>query len=158
MNNGTTWGDLALPDTLPAGNYRLRAYTNWMRNAGPAYYFYKVLTIGTTRSAIAQNNHLLTIGNEQGKTTKISNTNIDLQFFPEGGYLVNGLTSKVAFKAIDKNGQDVMVKGEITDNEHNKVVEFATQHFGMGAFNITPEKGKTYKAVVTYADGSVADS
>jgi hypothetical protein len=37
--NGLTWGDLALSDTLTEGNYRIRAYTNWMRNAGPEYFF-----------------------------------------------------------------------------------------------------------------------
>src|SRR5699024_9285246 len=28
------------------GNYRLRAYTNWMRNFGEEYYFDKVIRIG----------------------------------------------------------------------------------------------------------------
>src|SRR5580658_2911273 len=34
ITNGVTWGDFALPDSLPQGNYRVRAYTNWMRNEG----------------------------------------------------------------------------------------------------------------------------
>src|ERR1700756_1491482 len=32
MVSGLAWGDFALSDTLPEGNYRIRAYTNWMRN------------------------------------------------------------------------------------------------------------------------------
>ncbi len=42
------YGNLPLPSDIPAGNYHLRAYTWWMQNAGPAYFFQKNLTIGNT--------------------------------------------------------------------------------------------------------------
>ena len=32
IENGSTFGDFNLLDTIPEGNYQLRAYTNWMRN------------------------------------------------------------------------------------------------------------------------------
>jgi len=32
LKNGTAHGDFALPDTLPEGNYMIRAFTSWMRN------------------------------------------------------------------------------------------------------------------------------
>ncbi len=48
MQNGLTWGDFKLPDTLRAGNYRIRAYTQWMRNAGPDFFFDKTIKIGNT--------------------------------------------------------------------------------------------------------------
>ena len=40
------YGNLPLPSDIPAGDYHLRAYTWWMQNAGPAYFFQKKLTIG----------------------------------------------------------------------------------------------------------------
>lgn len=43
---GLAWGDMVLTDSLTEGNYRLRAYTNWMRNFGEEYYFDKVIRIG----------------------------------------------------------------------------------------------------------------
>ena len=43
--NGLTWGDFKLPDSLKAGNYRIRAYTNWMRNAGIEYFYDKTISI-----------------------------------------------------------------------------------------------------------------
>ncbi|WP_316746492.1 carboxypeptidase-like regulatory domain-containing protein [Pedobacter gandavensis] len=43
---GATWGNFALPDTLTAGNYRIRAYTQWMRNTGPEFFFDKTIKIG----------------------------------------------------------------------------------------------------------------
>lgn len=44
--SGISWGDFKLTDTLPEGNYRIRAYTQWMRNAGPEYFFDKTILIG----------------------------------------------------------------------------------------------------------------
>jgi TonB-dependent SusC/RagA subfamily outer membrane receptor len=44
--SGLTWGDFKLSDTLPEGNYRIRAYTQWMRNAGPDFFFDKTIKIG----------------------------------------------------------------------------------------------------------------
>lgn len=79
---------------------------------------------------------------------------MDVQFFPEGGDLIAGVASKVAFKAIQPNGMGVNIKGTITDNTGATVSEFASQHLGMGVFNLTPALGKTYKATVTFADGT----
>ncbi len=44
--SGLTWGDFKLTDTLQEGNYRIRAYTQWMRNAGPDFFFDKTIKIG----------------------------------------------------------------------------------------------------------------
>ena len=39
---GVTWGDIELaPDNIKEGSYTIRAYTNWMRNLGPEYFFYQ---------------------------------------------------------------------------------------------------------------------
>jgi copper(I)-binding protein len=46
LESGLSWGDFKLSDTLPEGNYRIRAYTQWMRNAGPDYFFDKTIKIG----------------------------------------------------------------------------------------------------------------
>jgi hypothetical protein len=49
VQNGVTWGEFALPDSLEAGNYRIRAYTNYMRNAGDDYFFDKTIVKLATR-------------------------------------------------------------------------------------------------------------
>lgn len=43
---GLAKGNIDLPNHLLTGNYRLRAYTQWMRNAGEAYFFDRMLTVG----------------------------------------------------------------------------------------------------------------
>ena len=41
---------IPLPDTLPAGEYTLRAYTGWMLNFEPAFFFRRNINVGNTRS------------------------------------------------------------------------------------------------------------
>lgn len=233
VTNGVTWGDFALSDTLQEGNYRVRAYTNWMLNAGEDYFFEKRIAIGNaaTNTVFTKANYTYSklnngqkvdavinftdldnspfAGNEvnynvrlndkqilkgKGSTDAKGNLSIsfinatsapltsgtisaeikladkkmvtktialkttaglaDMQFFPEGGNLVNGIRSRVAFKAVGTDGLGVDVKGMITDNSNKEVAEITTRHLGMGSFAFTPENGKTYKAQITYPDGS----
>jgi TonB-dependent SusC/RagA subfamily outer membrane receptor len=77
----------------------------------------------------------------------------DIQFFPEGGSLVTGVRSKVAFKAIGINGLGTNVKGEITDSENNRVCVFESAHLGMGFFYLAAKPGETYRAKLTYTSG-----
>src|SRR5690606_26283849 len=45
VNAGLAWGDFKLTDSINEGNYRIRAYTNWMRNFDEAYFFSKNIRI-----------------------------------------------------------------------------------------------------------------
>ncbi|HWB24416.1 MAG TPA: hypothetical protein VG738_03005 [Chitinophagaceae bacterium] len=79
--------------------------------------------------------------------------NIDLQFMPEGGYLVAGLQARVAFKAIDEDGRGGDIQGIITDDSNHVVAKFASLHKGMGSFNLQPEAGKNYTATLNLPGG-----
>jgi hypothetical protein len=87
-------------------------------------------------------------------TIKPQSGNNDLQFFPEGGELYIGLPSQVAFKALKPNGLGAEFTGAVTDNEGNQVTAITSSSLGMGAFYLNPETSKTYKADVTFKDGS----
>jgi len=45
---GLSIGDFKLPDTLREGSYRVRAYTNWMRNFDEGLFFDKTFVIGNS--------------------------------------------------------------------------------------------------------------
>ncbi|MDQ8053108.1 MAG: TonB-dependent receptor plug domain-containing protein [Pedobacter sp.] len=230
---GISWGDFKLSDSLSEGNYRIRAYTQWMRNAGPAFFFDKTIKIGnswsnkvftkTSNQFSTENNSQKVsstiqftdvegkpfanapvsyeiqlsnrnIGRGRGTTNengiivvnvlntqpniyksgkimatlslpdktsvvktipiKTTSSAIDLQFFPEGGKLVEGLPSKIAFKAIDANGLGSNVSGTITDNDGTEISKFQSTHLGMGSFVLNPIAGKSYTAKVNFADGT----
>jgi hypothetical protein len=88
------------------------------------------------------------------KLKPVSSEANDVQFFPEGGEIIEGLASRVAFKAIDGKGASVEVKGSISDNAGTKISDFSSTHLGMGSLYLNAEPGKTYKANVTFANGT----
>lgn len=77
----------------------------------------------------------------------------DVQFFPEGGDLISGISKKVAFKAVNSTGLGLKVKGKIIDSKKQEVASFEDLGLGMGSFNLVPISGETYKAVVTFDNG-----
>ncbi len=140
LRNGLANGEIFLPATIPTGNYTLRGYTLWMLNFKD-YIFSKPLFI---------------FGSDfvQKQKTAGNTTNFSAQCFPEGGNLVEGLTSRVAIKAVGKNGLPIAVTGTLVDNNGTMLTTFLTRHDGMGVFDCTPQPGKKYKVYLTTADGS----
>jgi hypothetical protein len=94
-----------------------------------------------------------------GQTESISRSipivlnKVTLSFFPEGGDLVYGLKSTVAFKAVNEFGKAADIEGVIIDNDSNKVASFGSFHMGMGGFTFEPHEGKTYLARITKPSG-----
>jgi uncharacterized protein YfaS (alpha-2-macroglobulin family) len=185
-------GNFELKDSLREGNYRLRAYTTWMRNFGEAYFFDRTIKIGNawTNQVITTTSYQFKKeGNNEEVTATINYKNLDgfpyankevsynieldfrklakgngvtdadgnltihfvndkpflaktgrittsikiadgtivnkyipiqstsnetnVQFFPEGGDLVNGVRSRVAFKALSADGLGKNVEGYV---------------------------------------------
>ena len=221
------------PAIYKRGDYRIRAYTRWMRNFDQAYFFNRTLSIGSTESnqvipritfknsitektariiadvvykdqngkpyankkvnwRVMNDDQVIDKGRSEtdanGKlninflTDKVSkieratvNTDleiddkkivakafalettppeVDVQLFPEGGYLIDGVRSRVAFKALKPDGRGIDAKGNVTDNTGATIASFDSQNLGMGVFAIQPENGKTYKANFNFADGT----
>lgn len=64
--------------------------------------------------------------------------------FPEGGHLIYGINSVVAFKATYGNGVPEDVSGIVLE-DGKKIGTVKTIHDGMGYFSLTPKSGKEYK-------------
>jgi len=129
------FGQIELPDTLSSGNYQLIAYTRWMQNPGMENYF--------TREISVISPYAPQMTEEPQQTTEPS---VELHLFPEGGHLVGGIPSKVAFKVTDQFGKGLDASGFITDQSGNEVRRFQTQSDGMGVFTFIPEQGSQYFA------------
>jgi hypothetical protein len=82
----------------------------------------------------------------------------DVCFYPEGGHLLPGVPSRVAFKALMSDGRPASVEGVVCDQTGKEVVRLKTQYLGMGSFTINPEKGTSYYAVCSKAHEVQADS
>lgn len=135
MTYGYAAGDFQLADTLRPGFYQLRAYTNWMRNLGDNSFFKKNIQVF-----------------EQGKAAVpaiVKDRNINFEFFPEGGDLVDGLENRLAFKATDASGKGVAITGSILNTDRNVVARFESRHQGMGYVMFKPDKNEQYTVNVT---------
>ena len=133
MQQGIGNGSFFLPLFLPSGSYRIRAYTNWMKNSGPEYFFEKNITVVNTMKPV-----------RDSLVQKPSA--FDIQFFPEGGNLVDGIPAVVGFKAVDENGQGIPVEGDIVDQDKKTVAHFQSGIFGMGRLSFIPSTTSQYKA------------
>ncbi|HSO88764.1 MAG TPA: hypothetical protein VLQ91_19580 [Draconibacterium sp.] len=139
--NGLAYGDFHLADSISSGVCQIRAYTNWMRNFEDDWFFRKNIIIWNLRDKEIET-----------ESEVLKTKDVDLQFFPEGGTFVGNLKNKMAFKATDKNGKAIAVKGEIVDDRGNKITDFKSSFKGMGSFIIEPQAGRKYTANATIAN------
>ena len=74
---------------------------------------------------------------------------LSIQFFPEGGYLVDGLRCALAYKiaGVDKKKD---FKGVIKDEDGEIVADFSIWKHNIGRIDLTPEPKKTYIAELEY--------
>lgn len=74
---------------------------------------------------------------------------VDLQFFPEGGEMINGMETKVAFKAVDNQGNPFDFEGEIFKNNSEVVASVKSFYLGMGICTLIPQKTDSLKLRIT---------
>ncbi len=138
LEDGFGHGDFTLPDSLLSGVYRLRAYTNWMRNFDESQFFIRDFRVYSL--------------DQESIADTINAEAIGFQFFPEGGNLIAGLDTRIAFKATDETGKGLAISGEIIASTGDTVQSFKSEHNGMGFCYFKPESGLSYHAIVKYRD------
>ena len=139
LTGGLGNGDFSLPDSLITGTYRLRAYTNWMRNFGDAFIFEQTLSIigdepdkNATAKAMKQVSAKVTKPVMLPVVNAIPAPPFTIRFYPEGGSLIKGLASMVAIKAED-NGSTAnlsTIKGSIYNHAGDTVSRFRCDSMG----------------------------
>jgi TonB-dependent SusC/RagA subfamily outer membrane receptor len=152
MFQGFGIGDFHLSDTLPEGLYQIRAYTSWMKNFDPGFFFVKNFPIVNPAYSLRISPRQARENRKELTEREKLSEDIDLQFMPEGGDLVTGLTSTVGFKAVNPLGKGVDIDGRIVDEKGLTVTEFRAFHKGIGRFSLRPEKDKSYSALVKSGD------
>ena len=75
---------------------------------------------------------------------------VNLRFFPEGGNLIQGVASRVAFEATDGIGNPIDITGVVLDEKKQELCRFASFYEGRGTFICTPGGGKQ-KVEVEYS-------
>lgn len=152
IENGQCHGEFPLPPLLLySGFYQVRAYTRYMLNFGDDFIFSRVFPIYDRPekegdySKMKITGSKMPIASKRKNQDKLKDVNID--FFPEGGNLIIGLKSKVAFKVVDKDGIGIDAKGIVYDSNKQPVASFETVHQGMGCFYLEPTSNGYYVEV-----------
>lgn len=165
IENGHCHGEFGLDDTdveYFAGFYEVRAYTKFMLNFGEETVFSRVFPVFndfrengqyTERDIKADLrinedvNLEIPLPNLRPKEEKANKMNMD--FYPEGGKLVTGLTSRVAFRITDGKGRPLDAAGNVIDSQGEILSVFSTLHAGMGYFSYTPD-GKPNRVKINH--------
>lgn len=142
-------GDFKLKTDLPEGKYRLRAYTNWMRNFGDSSFFNQEIQIFQINPDSLRS--LSLTSENQASNEQIANRKkkYDLQFFPESGKFINGFSTKMGIKLVNQNGYGESFSGKIYNNKNEFITTFKGNHLGIGSFFMIPSFGESYYAVLS---------
>ncbi len=147
-NDVSAAGDFKIEKDWKQGKYILRAYSNYMRNSEQDYFFQKEIPIWDLASQDSLNNIIeldkKEITSENNNITELP----EIKFYPEGGYLINSIQSKIGIKIKDKKNRDIEIEGTIKDSDDNVISAFKTFKYGLGLASFTPEPNKNYYASV----------
>jgi hypothetical protein len=142
LKNGSGNGSFQFPANLPSGKYTMVAYTNWMKNSDPSYFFIKQITIYNTSA-----------------TPEQASTNIQLNYqvslFPESGNLITDISNLIGFSVKNQYGQGLNSKGWIINNKGDTISQLTTLLNGLGSFTFTPKNNETYKTVFETTSGNI---
>ena len=122
-----------------SGYYEVRAYTRWMLAFSDPQYFSRTFPVYQLSHSDQLERSISTyeLSPSMEKRPEETREKLSLRFFPEGGQLVEGVTSQVAFKAESKNEGNIQLSGTLYTKEGQEITSFETLHDGMGAFEYT---------------------
>ncbi len=172
IENGTAKGDIALDSILGTGFYEVRAYTRYMINWGGNGIFSRVFPV--FRAPVTEGDYTKTIVDKISYKKRLPNIRVaddtittegtktqeifseqkgnkpTVHFYPEGGDLVKGLHSRVAFTVTDEFGVAFATSGTLEDGSGNHITTVMTDSHGRGMFECTPNGQPFYLSVRDY--------
>lgn len=108
-------------ESLPFGEYTITAYSEWMKNFSPSLFYRKKITLA---------------GRKQLAQARIQTDS--LYFFPEGGFLVEGVDNKVMVVSKSQGS------GKILNSMGALVSEFQISSSGIAETSFVPAAGVSY--------------
>ena len=169
VRDGQASGSFLLKDTLNAGFYEVRAYTAWMLNFTPgnghgwdrltgilskefygerfqnylrgnAGIFSRVFPVYEQVDSGRYDRRLMPrLPKATASIAEKPKDRLVMDFYPEGGNLVRGVPSRVAFQARTEEGRTLNIEGQLLRG--GKVVgTFKSGHAGRGLFSVITDE------------------
>lgn len=157
---GQSRGDLKLDSLLGSGFYEIRAYTRYMTSWGPLACYSRVIPVFKKPSEEGnysdlsirprlykhrdpnnrdRSDSLHAKAMDEGLSSSEMLKTISVQFFPEGGKLIEGKKSRVALMAADDNGYPYQSEGFVVNGNGDVLALVNTDSLGRGVFEVTPD-------------------
>jgi hypothetical protein len=135
LEKGTGHGNFQIPRSVQTGFYNIRAYTRWMTNFAPEYWF-------TDRLYIV--NPFLPL-EVIAREDESRDYNVD--FYPEGGKLIQGVNNEIGFRAKTITGYETKLTGWFVNQSGDTISDLKTWKQGFGLFSFTPEINERYRVI-----------
>lgn len=169
IENGQAHGSFLLADSINAGFYEVRAYTQWMLNfasgdghgwhrlknreakyyygprfqhylKGNASVFSRVFPVYEEVDSGQYHRKLIPLlAKSTSQLIKKEKDKLEIDFYPEGGNLVHGISTRVAFQAHNTAGRTLNVAGALV-RRGDSIGYFKTDYAGRGVFHVTTEE------------------
>ena len=169
IDNGVAHGDILLDSILGTGFYEVRAYTRYMMNWGGQTAFSRVFPIFRKpdqegdyskptidrigiHQRLPEREQTQTDGALAAANRKGTDNRLKVNFYPEGGDLVVGLRSRVAFEVMDGDGRHVPAMGILTDRNGESQTIVRADETGRGLFEVDAT-GELDRLIMTASDG-----
>lgn len=161
---GCCHGEFELNRLLLSGYYEVRAYTRYILNRGKDAIFSRVFPVfdevkngdRTFRNMLDRKRAFLVDVEKDSTITGLDREvawengtlpECDVKFYPEGGHLVEGIESRVAYEVFGNDG--INSSRSITilaDSE--ELLTTTPEHNGVGTFSIKPKEDTKYTALL----------
>ena len=146
--DGVLSGWLKIPDNLNTGVATLRGYSYWMLNREPEYMFHKDIELRNpmkddyvgqmVQDEVREKNIYAEAGvaDPFAKEKQDGKRKVDVQFLPESGRWMQGMTARLGIRAVDEAGHGIRTNGDIFADEE-PVGRFETDAHGLGIVELT---------------------
>lgn len=132
-NSGSFSGKFELGKSFKTGKYYIHVFTNWMNN------FKEDESSTYEINVINKDDTIFSL------PYQINYSEINVDFFPEGGSIIENITNSIGVQISDCNGNPVPVSEiEIIDSQGSTLQRIAINKFGFGKFQLLAD-GRTYK-------------
>ena len=182
IRNGEAYGDIKVDSIMTTGFYEIRAYTRSMTNWGTQACYSRIIPIfkapahegDYTQPSIDRLSYRHRLNNVRQTSADVANANVvmldtdeqdtatghekrrafHVRFYPEGGALVKGLPSRVAFTVTDREGLPLAVTGYLTDETGTRMGDISSDANGRGLFSLSAESAATKAVLRSDDDGT----
>jgi hypothetical protein len=134
VTEGVASSSFQIPAWVKNGVIHVKAYTQWMLNFDDAFLFNRDIPI------------LMPVDGTYPVPVLVRTT---VNFFPEGGDLVSGVSSVLAFEALNQHDRPAVVNGVLKNTNNIIIDSFHTTFNGMGSLRFKPAAGEHYTACWT---------